>query len=174
MNIGILQPGDMGITLALPLQRAGHKIYWSSVSRSKQTKDKAHQYDILDAGKVSNVLDTCSIVFIICKNGGPVELADQICNYNYSGIVCDANNLWGQESEIELRNKYFNAGVKYVDASLWGWPHNKSLEFSSDRTMFLYGKNSQIIKSLFIDDYWKIEILNHSAKAHKRMLSEKQ
>jgi 6-phosphogluconate dehydrogenase (decarboxylating) len=174
MNIGLLHPGDMGITISLPLQKAGHKIYWPSKYRSQETRDKANQHSIIDIVDLNSILKTCSVVFVICKNGGPVEVADAICSRGYDGVVCDANNLWGEQSEKELADKYFSAGIRYVDASLWGWPHYQSAEFSSDRTMFLYGKDSEIIKSLYIDEYWKAEILPHSAKAHKRMLSEAQ
>lgn len=172
MNIGMLYPGDMGITLSIALQEAGHKIMWPSICRSDETKSKATAHNIEDVVGIDTLLKECSVVFVICKNGGPLEIADIICNHNYKGIVCDANNLWGEKSEIDLSDKYFNAGVRYVDASLWGWPHNVGQDFSQDRTMYLYGKDAEAIKSLFIDDYWKIEILDRSAKAHKRYLTE--
>lgn len=173
MNIGILHPGDMGVTLSIPLQKAGHDTMWPSICRSENTKQKATLFNIKDVVGINTLLQECPIVFVICKNGGPVEIADIICNHNYKGIVCDANNLWGEKSEIDLSDKYFNAGVRYVEASLWGWPHNIGNDFSQDRTMYLYGKDAEAIKSLFVDDYWKIEVLDHSAKAHKRYLTQK-
>ena len=169
----MLHPGDMGITLSLPLQESGHTIYWPSICRSNKTKLKADHYGIIDVIGIDDLLKKCPIVFVVCKGGGPVEIADIICNHNYKGIVCDANNLWGEKSEIDLFDKYFNAGIRYVEASLWGWPHNVGENFSQERTMYLYGKDSSIIKSLFKNNYWNIEILSSSSKSYKRFLTEK-
>ena len=173
MNIGILHPGDMGITLSIPLQQSGHKVVWPSFGRSQQTKDRASQYGLEDVTYIENVLDKCPIIFVLCKNGGPLEIAEAVCKYGYQGVVCDADNLWGEKSELELADKYFSHGIKYVDASLWGWPHNVGENYSQDRVMYLYGKYAESVKSLFTNDYWNIQILTSSAKAHKRYLTKK-
>ena len=40
-KIGILHPGEMGISIAASAQNNGHQVYWVSNGRSQKTKSRA-------------------------------------------------------------------------------------------------------------------------------------
>ena len=42
-HIGILHPGQMGISLAATLQNGGHSVHWASQGRSPQTRRRADE-----------------------------------------------------------------------------------------------------------------------------------
>ena len=44
-NLGILHPGEMGITVAGAAQNTGHIVHWASEGRSPQTRERAEKID---------------------------------------------------------------------------------------------------------------------------------
>jgi len=49
-NIGILHPGEMGVTLAMAAQNSGMPVYWVSEGRSQETSARAEQIKQIYAG----------------------------------------------------------------------------------------------------------------------------
>jgi len=45
-NIGILHPGEMGISIAASAINAGHQVYWLSEGRSDKTRARAEKHQI--------------------------------------------------------------------------------------------------------------------------------
>jgi len=44
-NLGILHPGEMGITVAGAAQNTAHIVHWASEGRSPQTRERAVKID---------------------------------------------------------------------------------------------------------------------------------
>ena len=44
-NLGILHPGEMGITVAVAAQNTGLIVHWASEGRSPQTRERAVKID---------------------------------------------------------------------------------------------------------------------------------
>ena len=42
-NLGILHPGEMGVTVALAAQNSGLQVYWVSEDRSTGTRSRAEK-----------------------------------------------------------------------------------------------------------------------------------
>lgn len=167
MNIGILHPGKMGVTIANSIDDKNHSLFWASFNRSTQTISRAKQYNLIDLKNINAVLLKCDIVFISALNGGPVELANQICSLGYRGIVCDTNNLWGPESYEVMKKQYASAKIDYVEAGIFGWPLNHQSHDNNDHILFLSGKSAETISQVFKKNYWDIKIVLNSAKHEK-------
>ena len=43
MNIGVLHPGNMGVSVAASICQGGHTVYWASEGRSPETSERAQQ-----------------------------------------------------------------------------------------------------------------------------------
>jgi len=48
-KLGILHPGEMGLSIAASAQNSGHTVYWVSEGRSQQTAERAARMGLLDA-----------------------------------------------------------------------------------------------------------------------------
>jgi len=88
---------------------------------------------------------------------------------NYQGIYCDANSLWGAQSEIDLRYMLEDASIDYVEAALYAWPHPGKPGYTDERTMYLSGVSASHVAALFTNGYWTPEICKGSAKERKRL-----
>lgn len=167
MNIGILHPGKMGVTIAQSINPSLHSLFWASDNRSNDTSSRAKKYNLIDLKNIKNILQNCDIVFISALNGGPVEIAKQICKDGYTGIVCDTNNLWGVESFKKMQMDYDSAGISYVEAGIFGWPVDHTGHDSNEHVLFLSGNDAEKVKSVLDNTYWDIRMVENSAKAEK-------
>ena len=48
-TVGILHPGNMGISIAASAQNSGCHVYWVSEGRSAQTHERAAKHNLRDA-----------------------------------------------------------------------------------------------------------------------------
>lgn len=174
VKVGIVHPGKMGATLAYALKKSGHQVYWASEGRSELTKTRAQEFDLVDLGSISALLSECDVVFSIVNGGWCTEFAALAANAEYQGIFVDANGLWGKESEEELSNVLLGAGVDYVEAGLYGWPYPGREGYTDEHTMYLSGDKADVVKALFTDGYWTVEIHDKSAKAVKRERNDQE
>ena len=158
----------MGVTLGQSLIKSNHKIFWASENRSQETKDRALQFGFEDLCDTKSLLEKCDLVFVIATQGGPTDIANMIIDNNYSGIVCDANNLYGKESEIFFYDLYASAKIRYVEASLFSYPYDISYGRILEHTIYLSGEYAGIVAGLFTDDYWDVRLNVQSAKEIKR------
>jgi 3-hydroxyisobutyrate dehydrogenase-like beta-hydroxyacid dehydrogenase len=47
-KIGILHPGEMGISVAAAAINSGHQVYWTSQGRSDKTRLRAENYNLME------------------------------------------------------------------------------------------------------------------------------
>jgi len=167
MNIGILHPGRMGVTLASSIDRSIHNIYWASSGRSNESKQRAINYNLIDLLSINNLLNKCDIVFVSALNGGPVEIANEIVKIGYQGLVCDTNNLWGESSYKEMADLYSKNSIDYVEIGIFGWPIDHPFHNNNDHIMYISGHRAEEVKKIFVKDYWNIFITSISAKLAK-------
>ena len=49
MRIGILHPGEMGISIAASAKNSGCDVYWASEGRRPATRERAEQFGLHEA-----------------------------------------------------------------------------------------------------------------------------
>ena len=47
-SVGILHPGQMGVSIAASIQNGGHTVYWASEGRSPETHNRANKFGFQD------------------------------------------------------------------------------------------------------------------------------
>ena len=62
MNIGVLHPGNMGVSVAASIRQGGHTVYWASQGRSADTAERAKEHGLTDAGSLQGVCAASDIV----------------------------------------------------------------------------------------------------------------
>ena len=77
-QIGILYPGEMGISIAASAQNSGHTVYWASAGRSAATQRRAAKFELRDAQTLAQLCAECSIIVSVCPPDAAETVADQV------------------------------------------------------------------------------------------------
>ena len=84
-KIGILHPGEMGISIAASATHSGHQVYWSSEGRSDKTRARAEKYGLIEISSLSLLCQTCEVIISICPPATAEEVAQAVRQAEFSG-----------------------------------------------------------------------------------------
>jgi hypothetical protein len=119
--IGILHPGNMGISIAASAQKSGHPVYWVSDGRSTQTHKRAGEQDLIDAGTLKQMCRSCQTIISVCPPHAAGEVAQQVLSYNFKGLYIEANAISPQRVQ-HIGHTMIEAGIDFVDGGIIGGP----------------------------------------------------
>lgn len=120
-KVGFLHPGQMGISLAASAQNSGCTAYWVSEGRSRQTRQRAEQFNLLDTHTLAAMCQTCSLIVSICPPEAAEAVAAQVLACAFTGVYLDANAI-SPEKAGRIGRAMSEAGVTFVDGSVIGGP----------------------------------------------------
>ena len=120
-KIGFLHPGAMGISLAASAQNSGHEVWWISDGRSTATRKRAEEYHLLDAGTLTNLTQTCSVIVSICPPDVAVGVAKSVAALSFQGLYLDANAI-ATSTTLHIQQIIESSGARFVDGSVIGGP----------------------------------------------------
>jgi 3-hydroxyisobutyrate dehydrogenase-like beta-hydroxyacid dehydrogenase len=121
IKLGILHPGKMGIFVAACLQKNGHSVYWASAGRSSQTRLRAEQYQLQDAGTLASLCETCQVIASVCPPHAAEEVAGQVIVQSFHGQYLELNAVSPQKA-IAIGEKMQPMGIDYIDGCIIGNP----------------------------------------------------
>ena len=121
MNIGILHPGEMGVSVAASAMNSGDAVYWASEGRGEKTRTRAQKYNLKDAGTLAELCKTCSVIFCICPPHAVEDVAHQVIAQGFKGLYLDANAISPQRT-IKIGARMQTAGIDFVDGGIIGGP----------------------------------------------------
>ena len=118
MNLAIVHPGDMGVTVGAAMVASGHEVYWLPEGRSAETAGRAQRAGFMPCGSVRELAQTVQGVVSVCPPHGAVELAQRIVAAGFAGTYVDANAVAPETArEIEAI-----VGTGFVDGGIIGPP----------------------------------------------------
>ena len=120
-KLGILHPGNMGISIAASAQNSGCEVYWASEGRSRQTHQRAEKLGLIDAHTLENLCQTCTVIGSVCPPHAAEEVAEQVLAQGYAGLYVDANAISPQRAR-HIGQAMAAAGVDFVDGGIIGGP----------------------------------------------------
>ncbi len=120
-KIGILHPGQMGISVAASAKNSGYKVYWTSQGRSARTRERAESQDLIEIYKFKELCHICSVLVSVCPPYAAENLASEVLALGFSGIYLEANAI-SPERVIRIGEKMMSEGVTFVDGSIIGGP----------------------------------------------------
>ncbi len=120
-RIGILHPGEMGISIAAAAQKNGQEVYWASEGRSPATRARATQYQLLDARHLPHLCAECSVLISICPPHAAETVAGQVIDAGFRGLYLDANAISPQRA-VRIGSGMTRAGIAFVDGGIIGMP----------------------------------------------------
>ena len=120
-KVGILHPGNMGISIAASAKNSGCQVYWASEGRSAQSHDRARRFGLHDAGTVADLCLVCSILISVCPPHAAEEVAEQVLAHGFSGLYLDANAI-SPDRVTRIGQKMEAASATFVDGGIIGGP----------------------------------------------------
>jgi 3-hydroxyisobutyrate dehydrogenase-like beta-hydroxyacid dehydrogenase len=143
-KIGVLHPGEMGISIAASALNSGHLVYWVSAGRSEQTRIRAAKHNLVELPSLKALCQTCEEIISICPPHAAEEVASSVIAQKFKGIYLDANAISPQRAkklaQIMEENK-----IRFVDGSVIGGPAWKQ----GETFLYLSGKDAEVIKDCF-------------------------
>ena len=121
LTVGILHPGNMGVSLAAAAKNSGNVVYWASAERSAQTHERAFEHDIVDAGSLDALCEASQVILCVCPPHAAETVARDVAATSFSGLYLDANAISPQRA-MRIGSILANAGISFVDGGIIGGP----------------------------------------------------
>jgi 3-hydroxyisobutyrate dehydrogenase-like beta-hydroxyacid dehydrogenase len=120
-RIGILHPGEMGISLAAAAQAGGHEVYWASEGRSAATQGRAASFGLRDARTTAGLCSECTLLVGVCPPHAAEHVANEVAACGFTGVYLDANAIAPQRA-VRLGEILAGRGAAFVDGGIIGPP----------------------------------------------------
>lgn len=154
MQIGIIHPGEMGISVAVSVRNTGHSVFWASEGRGEKTRARAEKYDLQDAGTIENLCKACSIILSVCPPHAAEDVARQVIEAGFKGLYLDANAISPGRSKAIAEMMQLK-GIDFVDGGIIGGPAWKQ----GETWLYLSGPRAEEIAACFINGPLETKII---------------
>src|SRR5687768_9897359 len=143
-KVGVLHPGEMGISVAASAINNGHQVYWTSAGRSDKTRARAEKYNLIEITSLSQLCQTSEIILSVCPPHAAEDVAKSIIETGFKGLYLDANAISPQRS-IRIGQTMEENGIQFVDGGIIGGP-----AWTPNETwLYLSGKDADKIIDCF-------------------------
>lgn len=139
MKVGVLHPGEMGVSICQALVDSGHDVLWVSDGRSAATQARAAPFQALP--DLASLTAQADFIFSICPPHAALAQAKLVAAENFSGIYVDANAVSPETAELVASV----IGDRYVDGGVIGPPATKP----GSTRMYVSGHLAKEVVSLF-------------------------
>ena len=143
-KIGILHPGEMGISIAAAAINNGHQVYWLPRGRSDQTRARAEEQNLLELDSPTEFCQTCELIFSICPPHAAEEVAKFVIESGFKGSYLDANAISPQHT-VEIGKLLEVNHILFIDGGIIGGPAWKP----NETWLYLSGKYANQIAACF-------------------------
>ena len=120
-QIGFLNPGMMGISLAASAKNSGHSAYWVSEGRSAATRARAEEQELIEVATLAELCERCSTIISVCPPHAAIDVAEQVAGRSYKGLYADVNAI-SPDKTRRIGALLGDAGIDYVDGGIIGGP----------------------------------------------------
>jgi 3-hydroxyisobutyrate dehydrogenase-like beta-hydroxyacid dehydrogenase len=142
-RIGILHPGEMGVSIAASAIHNGHQVYWTSGGRSTKTRARAETHGLVEIGSLLVLCQTCEIIFSVCPPHVAEDVSASVGETGFRGVYVDANAISPQRA-IRIGKK-LESDIQFVDGGIIGGPAWKP----GETWLYLSGKQADKVAACF-------------------------
>jgi 3-hydroxyisobutyrate dehydrogenase-like beta-hydroxyacid dehydrogenase len=143
-RVGIIHPGNMGVSVAASIRQGGAEVFWASQGRSEQTQERAAKAGLQDAGTLAALCENCGVLVSVCPPHAAEDVADQVLALGFAGRYLDANAI-APDRVRRMGQKMTAAGVSFVDGGIVGGP----AWTPGETWLYLAGEQADWLASLF-------------------------
>lgn len=120
-KLGILHPGQMGISVAASAKNSGCTVSWVGAGRSAQSHARATEHGLHDAGTLADLCRDSEIIISVCPPHAAEEVAAAVIAEGFQGIFVDANAIAPQRA-THIAGQVTKGGATFVDGGIIGNP----------------------------------------------------
>lgn len=143
-KIGIMHPGEMGISLAASALNNGHQAFWLSKGRSGRTRERAERYSLLETQSLPELCQICEMLICVCPPVAAEDVARSVVEAKFRGLYLDANAISPQRA-IKIGKMLQAHDIQFVDGGIIGGP-----AWTPKATwLYVSGKHADEIASCF-------------------------
>jgi len=153
-SIGVINPGDMGVSVAASAIHNGHHVYWASEGRSADTRKRAEEHQLIDLGSLEELCKQCPIILSVVPPSAAEDVAEQVIARKFKGTFADLNAISPQRAQ-RIGTRLEANGITFVDGGIIGppaWQPNTTW-------LSLSGTHSSTIAACFTNGPLQTEIL---------------
>lgn len=143
-NIGILHPGEMGISVAATAINSGLAVYWCPEGRSQATRTRAESHDLVASDNLQAICDTCDILLAVCPPHAAKAQAAAVVACGFQGIYADFNAI-SPNTATQIGTIMTDAGVAFVDGGIIGLPATQP----GTTWLYLCGEEARTVAACF-------------------------
>lgn len=120
-TIGVLHPGEMGVTVGASARAGGSRVLWASEGRSAQTRERAAAAGLEDAKTLASLCAASGVILSVCPPHSAVDLALHVAAQGFSGVYVDGNAI-SPGTARDIGRIIERAGATFVDGGIIGPP----------------------------------------------------
>lgn len=143
-KVGIIHPGEMGVSIAAAMVNGGNEVYWASAGRSDESQARAEKVGLLDAETVAELCARCEVIVSVCPPHAAEDVAQTVAGHGFAGLYVDGNAIAPARAR-RIARIVAEAGANYVDGGIVGPP-----AWKPDSThLYLSGSRAEEAATLF-------------------------
>ncbi len=144
MNVVILHPGNMGVTIGAAAAGRAQEVRWVSTNRSFETQERAESASLVTYDCLAVALENAHVVVCVCPPYAATDVARAVAACGYRGLYVDGNAV-SPESARKISAIITNGGARFVHGGIIGPP---ALRRGTTR-FYVSGDGASEITSLF-------------------------
>ena len=153
-KIGILHPGEMGVSIAASAFNSGHQVHWVPEGRSDNTRARAEKSDLVEIASFIQFCQTCETIISVCPPHAAEEVAGAVMEAGFRGLFLDANAISPQRA-IRIGQSMEAKGIRFVDGGIIGGP----AWMPNETWLYLSGEQASEIAECFSSGPLKTKII---------------
>lgn len=125
MNVGLMHPGQMGVTIGAAMRSAGHRVVWASSGRGASSAERAKEAGLEDVVTLAAMSAQCDAIVSVCPPEFAVQVAEQVAQTGFAGRYLDLNAISPERARQVMQAVTAN-GAEFVDGGIIGPPALKA------------------------------------------------
>ena len=159
LSIGLLHPGEMGVTLGAAALAAGAQVFWASENRSDTTCQRAKNAGFIDLNSLAKVCQQSDVIISVCPPHNALDLAREVTANRFAGIYVDANAISPDNSRaIQQLIETANSGARFVDGGIIGPPANQNKPGTT--RLYLSGTHADEVAKIYHGTFFPAHIVD--------------
>jgi 3-hydroxyisobutyrate dehydrogenase-like beta-hydroxyacid dehydrogenase len=157
-QLGIIHPGEMGVSIAASAQNSGCQVYWASHGRSAATRARANAQGFTDVHHLADLCRVCKTILSVCPPHAAASVAQEVIEFGFQGLYIDANAISPAHAQVIERSMRSN-GIQFVDGGIIGGPAWRP----GETVLYLSGEAADLAAELFKAGPLSVIILGEEA-----------
>jgi 3-hydroxyisobutyrate dehydrogenase-like beta-hydroxyacid dehydrogenase len=141
-TIGLLHPGEMGAAVGAALRGKGNPVLWASEGRSAETRKRAEEAGLEDAGSLDELAQRSEVILSVCPPHAALEVAGSVAGFR--GLFVDANAI-APATAREVAAVVAAGDADCVDGGIIGPPPRAA----GTTRLYLSGAEAEPVAALF-------------------------